>query len=181
MNKEEKEKALKLSRIWKELAEKGTWFEYLDREDGWRRVTGIPDMQANLSLWRVAEPKKTIDLSIMVGTDVDMEFADWGEDFTSNIKWEIGKLDAISGHSYPYNKLNCGDFKKCRIRQNHIHWYKGFHLPDGLLVTLYYDGIPPKTCPSQDIDWHNTHGVSGFKIIDTLPEYCYEWEKYQNE
>ncbi len=207
MNEQEKKQALKLSLLWKVLHDKGTYFERcLEATGRWGRTGSIPDMKANLSLWRVAdkpvEPKKIIDLTKMIGSDVDMEFG--------KNTLEIGKLADMEECSdrvnYFMNHKHTGWYHQCRIRQNHIHYYNGIGnpLPDGLLVTLYFNnnnksvggiltlkqGMNFNTCPSsehqlraeisfksQDIDWDSFHNVSGYEVIEVLPDYCYGWEK----
>ncbi|MCP3671310.1 MAG: hypothetical protein GY814_12925, partial [Gammaproteobacteria bacterium] len=99
MNEAEKEKILKLSALFKELAEKGTWFESIDTKGVWHK-NAFPEPVSDLSRWRVAdkpvEPKKIIVLTKCINT-IDMEFARHDEN------WSIGKLDGIYGHSYPYS------------------------------------------------------------------------------
>ncbi len=178
MNKAEKEQALKISHLWKELAEKGTWFEGIDIVGVWRKTDKSPNLASKISEWRVAEPeKKIIDLTKCINT-IDMEFADCEEG--CEFSWEFGILDKIlsptSDYVYPYTKLNYGDFKCCRVRQNHIHFYNGIGnpLPDGLLVRLYFYDYKPTIYKSQDLNWDCSCNVSGFEVIDTLPEYKYE-------
>ncbi len=223
MNEQEKKQALKITHLWKELHDKGTYFECREHENRshvlgvfignavgtWRRTAETPDMSSDLSLWRVADKlvgQKIIDLTKMVGSDVDMEFGN----ITRENAAVIGKLTDIeecSDHvKYSRNHKQTGWYHHCRIRQNHIHYYdgKGNSLPDGLLVKLYFNnnnksaggtltlkqGMDFNTCPSsehqlraeisfksQDIDWDSFHNVSGYEVIDTLPEYCYEWQK----
>ena len=72
-----KRQARRLSDLFTELAEKETWFEFRT-SDGWDKCSCMsPNMSSDLSRWRVIEPeKKIIDLSMMVGSDIDMEFTD---------------------------------------------------------------------------------------------------------
>ncbi len=123
--------------------------------------------------------KKIIDLTKMVGSGVDMEFN------SHDVNWNIGILEKISplGHiNHPYSMLNAGVFKRCRVRQNHIHYYNGIGnpLPDGLLVRIYfidYDYMPPYDAKSQDINWDDLHYIKGFEVLEVLSEYKYGWEK----
>ncbi len=56
MNEHEKEQALKLSALYKELAEKDAHFQYDDSKVGWVKVKSAPHLFSTLSRWRVAEP-----------------------------------------------------------------------------------------------------------------------------
>ncbi len=56
MNEHEKEQALKLSALYKELADKGTYFQYDDCKVSWVNVKSAPHLFSTLSRWRVAEP-----------------------------------------------------------------------------------------------------------------------------
>ncbi len=135
----------------------------------------------NVILNEVPAPKpveqKIIDLSKCINT-IDMEFVDRDEEWTI-----IGKLAPMLADShYPYLKIGGVSTTRCRVRQNHIHYYdgKGNPLPDGLLVRVYfldYDNMPPYDAKSQNINWDGLYNVKGFQVIDTLPEYKYGWEK----
>ncbi len=184
MNEQEKEQALKLSALFKELHDKGTWFERcLGASSGrWGRTGGIPDMKANLSLWRVAdkpvESKKIINLTKMVGSDIDMEFGK-----NTLVIGKLADIDEWSDHViYSMNHKQKGWYHQCRVRQNHIHFYngEGNPLPDGLLVRLYFDDSRYNSvtiCPSQDINWDSLHYIKGFEVIRRLSGYKYAWEK----
>ncbi|MCP3672812.1 MAG: hypothetical protein GY814_20795, partial [Gammaproteobacteria bacterium] len=116
MNEAEKEQALKLSGLYKELAEKGTWFEVRDVVDVWHKGDMCPSLVSTLSEWRVAEPeKKIIDLTKMIGSDVDMEFGE----ITRENAAVIGKLTDIeecSDHvKYSRNHKQTGWYHHCRI------------------------------------------------------------------
>ncbi len=181
MNEQEKEQALRITHLWKELYDKGTYFEF-HRLHFWERATETPNMSSDLSLWRVAEPdyifniKKIIDLSKCINT-IDMEF------YRLAIGWDvIGKLNTIVPNTdRPYLRICGGQFAndRCRIRQDHIHYYngKGNPLPDGLSVKLYFNDKSPIKFKSQNINWNTLYGITGFEIIDTLPEYKYSWEQ----
>jgi len=62
-----KQQATGVSKLFAELAEKETWFEFRT-SDGWDKCSCMsPNMSSDLSRWRVIEP----DLSMMVGSDID--------------------------------------------------------------------------------------------------------------
>ncbi len=64
MNAQEKEQylaaTLKLSQLWKELAGKGTYFEYRHQKNGWGRTAETPDVLSDFSRWRVANVARWI-------------------------------------------------------------------------------------------------------------------------
>ncbi len=134
----------------------------------------------NVILNEVPAPKpveqKIIDLSKCINT-IDMEFVDRDEEWTI-----IGKLAPMLADShYPYLKIGGVSTTRCRVRQNHIHYYDGREnpLPDGLLVKLYFNNNNKSAIcfKSQDIVWDNLYDVSGYEVIEVLPEYKYGWEK----
>ncbi|MCP3670716.1 MAG: hypothetical protein GY814_09845, partial [Gammaproteobacteria bacterium] len=167
--------------LYKELAEIGTCFEASNVVGVWEKTDMSPNLVSALSKWRVAKPvKKIIDLTKCINT-IDMEFSGLEFFYGFNVHWTIGKLVAID---YPYIELGGGSFKFCRIRQNHINWYNGIGnpLPDGLLVRIYFynkSNKAPTIYKSQDLNWDGgcLCNVSGFEVLEVLPEYKYEWEK----
>ncbi|MCP4470168.1 MAG: hypothetical protein GY815_05695, partial [Gammaproteobacteria bacterium] len=74
MNEAEKEQALKLSALFKELAEKGTWFEVYQKDivGVWQKTDISPTLNSTLPEWIVAdkpvEPKKIIVLPNRINT-----------------------------------------------------------------------------------------------------------------
>ena len=173
-----KRQARRLADLYTELEEKETWFEFNDLGN-WCDVTcRTPHMRSDLSLWRVAEPKrKIIDLSLMVGSDIDMEFptnagTSW---FTSQLK-EIkeGKF-YISKHNYKYSE--------CRIRQNHWHHLGGGEcpLPRGLTgqVLLRNRNVIILDCASKWVhDEYDMYlDIIAFMVTGVTNDYKYEWEK----
>ncbi|MCP3899191.1 MAG: hypothetical protein GY707_05705 [Desulfobacteraceae bacterium] len=180
MNEHEKEQALKLSALYKELAEKEVNFQYNDSRVGWVKVSSGPYLSSDLSRWRITEPKpeeKIIDLSCVVGNDIDVEFLNTKVGIW-NLESGLSKIDLSLDEPYlsPDGYLS---YEQCRIRQDHIHFYnkKENPLPDGLLVKLYLSNETTQTHKSQDIRWDSGRPyIMGFEVLEVLPEYKYGWE-----
>ncbi len=119
-------------------------------------------------------PKKIIDLTKMIGSDIDMEFGK-----NTLVIGNLAVMEECSEHvNYYMNHKQKGWYHHCRVRQKHIHYYdgKGNPLPDGLFVKLYFNDNSDLIVKSQDICWDSLYGVKGFEVIETLPEYQYQYE-----
>ena len=108
---------------------------------------------------------KIIDMSCLVDSDTDCEFAD-----DKSFKYlVVGRLSEVEGHVFRLEDRS--NWYHCKVRENHIHFYNGptltspissddIHLPKGLDIDIYYI----------------SGAVSGFKVLGTLDGWKYEHE-----
>lgn len=134
--------------------------------------------------WTPPKPKKKIiDLSMMVGSDIDMEFK------LNSTEWKIGKLSFINKDSTEgifYHALNFHGSNKCRIRQDHWHVWQGGKcpLPDGLRIKIMLrNGRIPNSTTYATEEWtwehHEEDGdIIAFKVDDIADEYIceHDWD-----
>ena len=173
MNQQEKEQALDLSALYKELAEQGTWFEFNVYSE-WTRANEPPNYHSDLDRWRVAEKQdKIIDMSCLVGSNVDCEF---GVE-----QHRISKLESITDSGF-YSK-NEGFWTTCRVRQDHWHSWQGGEcpLPEGLEIkVIFRDSSKSEvftTYLESQWDWKhmpNKHDIISFKVLGTAEGWKYE-------
>ena len=134
-----------LAELFRQFAEnEDAYFEHSNpiTLNGWKRTDGNPSVTSSIKDWRVVIPPKIkkIDLSMMVGSDIDMEFGK-----AHKVQYHINKLLRIDS----YNKFLTvkGEvWDKCRIRQDHWHfrqdrwhYWNGISncpLPEGLIVNF---------------------------------------------
>lgn len=171
-----KEQAQRLSNLYAELAEKGTWFEYLQTEttNKWIQTDGSPNKGNDLTRWRIAKPKKNIiDLSVCIESGVDMEFK-----HSTSLYWTVHKLEQIIDGNYFYNH---GSTFKCRVRENHWHHCPGGSdcpLPEGLSILIQElsdEVIKQRSVAGYEMmDWEN---VVGFKVLGPAVGWKYGWEE----
>ena len=118
--------------------------------------------------------KKIIDLSKVVGRDVDCEFTDIGL-----TDWYVFELKAITNGDFIYETVN-GSYAVCRIRQDKwmYHCYQKHQpIPDGLAIQIIdNDNISLKFVlerNSHDVDWPE---VTAYRVLGVAEGYRYEWE-----
>lgn len=181
------EQARKLGLLYAELASAGeeAYFERLNRVDmGWYKPTNTyPNLNSDLSLWRVAKPpaKKIIDLSVCIESDIDMEFSD------VSIFWKINKLIDINSKADRKYIDDCSNaYHLCRVRGNHWHSWGGGKcpLPEGLKVHVQIrkGGVIPfdSTC---NVNWKyhdelmTDYDVIAFRVLGVDDGWRYEWQK----
>lgn len=117
------------------------------------------------------KPTKTIDLSMMVGSDIDIEASKDG------VNWKVTQLKAINtDHNLTRYKSHLGNwYHHCRIRQDHWHSCNVSEcpIPKGLLVALRtskgYTGVIDFY--HSQLDWND---VIAFKVIGKAHNYFYE-------
>lgn len=146
-------------------------------------ANGLNDIKLWLKQCEIKPEHKIIDLTSLVGSNIDMEFAN------SEAKdWYVYKLTKIDKEGY-YSEKNEKHGHSCRIRENHMHSWDGNKcpLPKGLMVDLYYVGTSYdggisnsrnilKNADYINIDW-NEPSLVGFRIIGKQLGYIYEWEQ----
>jgi len=180
-----KRQARRLSDLFAELAEKGTWFEF-NYYVAWRKhPCECPDLRSDLSNWRVAKPHKIIDLSIMIDSDIDMEFTNLIDFKIQPYHSAIGHLtgfDNSTNNNYAiHNGIN--KFSKCRIRQKYWHSWNGGKrpIPEGLAgaIRLRNKSIAYlNTTDKWEYDGVLTDcDIIAFWIDGPAEEYKYKWEK----
>ncbi len=129
---------------------------------------------------RIKPEPKVIDLSVLIG-GIDCEFSAY-PDFNFSV---IGKLSRVRG-SGNYD-CNTYQYKYCRPRLNHIHYWGGGEcpLPEGLKVSVYYrDGGNNEmitTAHEGLFLWgHDTemsdNDIIGFEILGKAEGWLYPWE-----
>jgi len=144
-----KEKALALSEWYAELADNDNGFTYISSYSPQGIISNIstelksnlmidhPDIESDLSKYKVNPPKPAllrIDLSVLVGSDIDCEFNDF--DDTDDNEWFIDTLKATENDYYLSRHTG---WNYCRVRENHWHYWGGnwyCPLPKGLNIEL---------------------------------------------
>ena len=168
----------------KKAKELSDWYLELSQNDnGIETIAALdsPNMSSNLDMYRINPPKpvkKVIDLSCIVGSDIDCEFENYAG------IWVISNLKEISNDSVLEYRGNLGYLAdKCRIRQGKwMSWQGGDKpIPEGLNVqfrmidsgelTGYITPYYQKGAPV--IDWNE---VIAFKVIGPAEGFKYEWE-----
>lgn len=168
--------------LLEDLIRKGTCFEVLLDEGIWCKVDSYPTKDSIIENWRVAEKSKDniVDLSVFIGSDIDMEFSN-NEFKTTPI---IGKLRNITGGKHKYIS-GAYEFEQCRIRENHWNvWLCENECPltEGVRVDMAFsDG-------GHECDYDYTledrwgylgddDGIFAFKVTGLRKGYRYEWEE----
>ena len=98
--------------------------------DGWE-ITNKPMWNWGTCDYRAKPKIKEINLSHLIGSDIDMEFSD---------NLIVDKLIKIDGF---YRNLSGTAWIKCRVRENHWHNWNGGEcpLPEGLnIIVKFRDG-----------------------------------------
>ena len=144
---------------------------------------GGPNICSDLSNYIINQLKpkpKIIDLKMMVGVDIDIEFYGY-----MSRQWRVGNLKkmikTIDGFNYyiDLGKLSC----KCRIRENHWHSWQGGDcpLPKGLTLIIrqwHKNGPYNEKCLSTE--WierkYRMDNIIAFMVIGKQDGYIYEWE-----
>lgn len=171
-----KEKAQWLGNFYQELADNDNGFSLnnitVSPQDD---PSNGPKLNSDTHLWSVNPPKpkkEIIDLSIMVNSNIDMEF-----DFLDN-KWKTSYLIEIAKEGY-INKYG-SVFDRCRIRQNHWHSWNGAKcpLPKGLFIatkrkSLHSNIVFYGETSSEYLNWKD---IIAFKITGIEKKYKYEWQ-----
>jgi len=181
MNEQEINQAKRLGSLYAELAEQGTWFEWFDSIDnGWIKVTPNPTTSNDLSQWRVAEKQdKIIDMSCLVGSDIDCEFYSNVDD-----EWKISKLTKMHNQGFQYLDSTNSYKSKCRVRQDHWHSWQGGDkcpLPEGLDCKFKFRGLHDAEGYSHSVNsdnsWQHTDSdldIIAFKVLGIAEGYKYE-------
>jgi len=146
---------------------------------------------SELKSYKVNPPKPTkriIDLSLLVGSDIDMEFC-YGKDFS---KWNVGKLIKIlTGLRYSTATTDLQPSKICIIREKHwISWQGGeCPLPEGLIIEIQTRKSSESSVKITDYrsdvwGWYwnaptcdNRGDIIAFKITGVADGWRYEWDK----
>jgi len=167
----------------KELSE---WYAQLAENDNGLMLAPLvmmsPNLESDLSEYIINPPKpqpKIIDLNMMIGSDIDMEFGNKTRHGDT-----IGKLDYIDEHGY-FNSYSDNYYKECRIRQDHWHSWQGGEcpLPEGLEIEVKYrrKNLIDKRNGHCDYGtawlWDGGHDdIIAFKVLGTAENWEYEWE-----
>ena len=117
---------------------------------------------------------KIINLSMMIGSDIDMEFSEGSE-------WNIGKLISLNNYvsDIAHHSLSSNNHSKCRVRQNHWHAWTGGEcpLPEGLNISLIMRSRRlAETTEYQSQFWMYSGGnsdVIAFKVLGTAINWSY--------
>ena len=128
--------------------------------------------------------KNIIDLGKMVGSDIDMEFADNNAWF---IDYLIEIINTDINNSYPYVTKKRKSIAKCRIRENHWHFWQGGEcpLPEGLEIEIMYrcgeaeESLILYHRRIWSNNWlHNSekYDIIAFKVLGTADGWSYEYE-----
>lgn len=114
-----------------------------------------------------------IDLSGIVGSDIDMEFGDSGK------IWFTGKLKKIN--TYTFENINGSYYNKCRVREGHWHAWTGGKdcpLPEGLIVSVMErDGVYLKRVIYETRKWNwvslGMDDIIAFRVDGVREGYTY--------
>lgn len=184
-----KKHAQACANFYQNLADNDNGFTYRNLNSDIDKLQG-PNMGSNIDIlkaWKVNPPKpkkKIIDLHMMIGSDIDMEFNNNAIDKY----WYIEKLVSIN---VPNNKIymdrNESFFSNCRIRQNHWHSWQGgaCPIPEGLIIKV-------KTRNNKQFNndygpgWRWNHrdkptDIIAFKIIGIAENWTYKKESITTE
>lgn len=140
-------------------------------ESKWRQNKTHPTWAENLE-YRRKPKKKAVDLSVLIRSGVDCEFADNPEFKVPTVEF----LNSTSGRIKKYGSSVHSCFQYCRPRMNHWHYWDGGEcpLPEGVLVEVK-DGLGGwGRCRSTSLGiWVNP---IAFKVIGLQEGYCWPWE-----
>lgn len=144
------------------------------------RVQVLEEIVAGLHNITIPEPKykKIIDLSKVVGSDIDCEFLRPDGSLIG-----INKLTNICGDGINETYESSGIYTtKCRIRQDHWHSWQGGScpLPEGLEIELLFRGGKHEKLTDYIYDrWSDdddNYDIIAFKVLCTAPGYKYKFE-----
>lgn len=166
-----KEKAQYLASFYDKLAENNNGFIHPDSNFANGPCIGLTTQE--LLKYGVNPPKpkkKIIDLSMIVGSDIDCEFG-----YKNGFSGWGAKLRGVNVDTYICDS-NGVVYTSCRIRQEHpiVNMWTECPLPDGLEITIYYVKGEPlrKVTNYNSIDWYK---VNYFIVTDTANNARYEW------
>lgn len=178
MNDEQKQ-ALWLSDIFKQIAEGGQR-QITKPERGYQNTPLYPHINSEPSHWRMKPQRKVIDMSVLVGREVDCEF--W--DGTSGVP-KYGYLEVLAEQvTFPYGLFNSSMFKHCTPRMNKWMHHDGGEcpVPEGFEIKVKYRNgdfaqgdIYPDSWPDQENEI-NDNDIAAYMITGKLDDYRYEWE-----
>ena len=176
------------------LKEIGEWYLELYKNDNGFTFDGYsgdwshPSMESNLDNYKINPPKpkkKIIDLSILIGSDIDMEFGD--SIAVNDLGFNV--IDNLIEDNNPIglyiSKRELRGFEQCRIRQNKwMSWQGGgCPLPEGFIVVLEFnDKTTLKVDNYISLDWSRSKNncIRAFKVIGPEEGWKYEWEKEED-
>lgn len=168
--------------------EDGKQIEYKSpRSDGWGDAS-TPVWDWYNKTYRIKEQKKVVDLSVLIGSQIDCEFRLSGNDGY----WAVAKLSKIhvseTPHGYSSMTTYHTDYRglasQCRPRMNHPHAWQGGEcpLPEGVLVKVWYRRMGFAHISSSDYidDWRHDGdydtNIIAFEVIGLADGYCWPWE-----
>ena len=116
---------------------------------------------------RIAQDLISIDLSVLIGTEVDCEFSDYPDFKKSTIGALIrisesnNKKYSIGGDAFTY-------YKYCRPRMNHRQIWENSRspLPSGLIVKVRGLNMAWTEASVDDVDWPNIIAFKALRLED---------------
>lgn len=136
---------------------------WADNPDSYFEIKGekiryIPGGESNLNEWELVIPPKEHPMQKYIYLNLDMEFSD-SEGFTSKC---FDNLTHILDKTYNYKSPLNGNFKHCRLRPNHVHWWGSKSdinpIPEGCEYRIYINdgwGAWVEYAYSLTIPWEN--------------------------
>lgn len=172
-----KEKLLKIGKMYMEAAENGNGFMLKTVHAGWEDTNGFPNMNSTvLDAWKAAPKSKVVDLKWAIKSKVDMEFYC----AMQNVK-HIGKLTGIQKGHAGYKISDKSYYTRCEFRLNNWILHEGTHTvpPEGLLLKVKrIDKITIKG-KSMSFDWviyEQPSDIIAYQIIGLEGGWQYPWE-----
>ena len=134
-----------------------------------------PKIGSPKDVWRIKPTKKVIDLSVLIGSQIDCEFSLNGE------FWYVDKLSQILREGYSGKVY--AEWKYCRPRMNHKHAWQGGEcpLPEGFMVNVWFrnNQYQPNEHLSASVRWEHDgdlDDIIAFEVLGLADGYVMPWE-----
>ena len=124
----------------------------------------------------IKQGKKVIDLSVLIGSDIDCEFL-----YDTGLI-VLGQLKRIDKYGCYHSAANDSPSPRCHIRQDKwMSWQGGSKpVPDGLKVTVITRDGEQHLLHLTHLDWENRgwdNDIIAFKVLGVADGWKYEWEE----
>ena len=142
------------------------WNEVIENNKGiQKRIGGIlindkngPNIESCTANWKVIQKIKIIDIRCAINSIYDVE-------------WLQGNTWVMCGDGKMHNGLTNPLFTKCRIRENHIHFYSNTGILVNRILLSEELGIPE----GLELKIHTKGSyLAGFEVLGCLEGWSYE-------
>jgi len=170
--------AQELADFYQKVADGGEIDYTLMPKDCFGHPENGPHMGCSKDVWRIKPTKKTIDLSVLIDSQIDCEF--WDDETDQSVY----KLLSVDCSEYPYATVN-ESTRFCRPRMNHIHAWRGGEcpLPEGFKVKIWlrdddYDEKSRRLVSELIWSHNNTSSdIIAFEVLGLADGYVMPWEQ----